>query len=111
MDPARRVELLKQAQAVMYEEQPMIVIDYPFVLQAVDTEEWQGWAPYVDGSVWNNFLYRGSYLELEPKTAEATSDEGSSSAAWIIVAVIAAAAVVGVVVWLRARGRGRAIEE
>ena len=35
----------------MYVEQPMIVTDYPFVLQAVNTEEWHGWAPYVDGSV------------------------------------------------------------
>jgi peptide/nickel transport system substrate-binding protein len=112
MDPARRVELLKQAQAVMYEEQPMIVIDYPSVLQAVNTAKWQGWAPYVGGSVWNNFLYRGSYLELEPKTAEATPDQESSSTVGIVVAVIAAAAAAGgLVVWLRARSRGRAIEE
>ena len=47
MDSAKRMELLKQAQAVMYAEQPMIVIDYPSVLQAVNTSRWEGWQPYV----------------------------------------------------------------
>ena len=71
MDPARRMDLLKQAQAVMYAEQPMIVIDYPSVLQAVNTSRWDGWQPYVGGSVWANMIDRQSYLELKPKVAEA----------------------------------------
>ncbi len=110
MDTARRVELLKQAQAVMYAEQPMIVIDYPFILQAVNTEKWEGWAPYVEGSVWNNFLYRGSYLDLKPKAAAAANGD-SSTTAWIIAGALLALAAVGVVVWIRARGGRRVIEE
>ena len=75
MDTAARMDLLKQAQGVMYAEQPIIVIDYPSVLQAVNTSRWEGWQPYVGGSVWNNFLDRQSYLELKPKVAEAAAED------------------------------------
>ena len=111
MDTAARMELLKQGQAVMYAEQPMIVIDYPSVLQAVNTSRWEGWQPYVGGSVWNNFLDRRSYLELKPKVA-AAEDGGDSSSPiiWVTVGVVAFLGA-GVVVWLRRRGRGRVVEE
>ncbi len=96
MDPAARMELLKQGQAVMYAEQPMIVIDYPSVLQAVNVSRWEGWQPYVGGSVWNNFLDRRSYIELEaegrrrrrrrkaaaPPTPSGSSSSWESSSAW-----------------------------
>ncbi len=110
MDPAKRMDLLKQAQAVMYAEQPMIVIDYPSVLQAVNTSRWDGWQPYVGGSVWANMIDRQSYLELKPKVAEAAASGGGSSSkvGWVAVVV---AAIVGafVVVWLKRRGGGRAV--
>jgi hypothetical protein len=107
------MELLKQGQAIMYAEQPMIVIDYPSVLQAVNTSRWDGWQPYVGGSVWNNFLDRQSYLELKPKVAEATAaaESGPSSTVWIVVGIVAAAVVVAVLLVLMRRNRGRAVEE
>ena len=112
MDPARRMDLLKQAQAVMYAEQPMIVIDYPSVLQAVNTSRWDGWQPYVGGSVWANMIDRQSYLELKPKVAAAAASGGGSSSktGWVVVVI---AAIVGafVVVGLKRRGGGRAVEE
>ena len=113
MDTARRMELLKQGQAIMYAEQPMIVIDYPSVLQAVNTSRWDGWQPYVGGSVWNNFLDRQSYLELKPKVAEATAaaESAPSSTVWIVVGIVAAAVVVAVLLVLMRRNRGRAVEE
>ena len=111
MDTAARMELLKQAQGVMYADQPMIVIDYPSVLQAVNVDRWEGWQPYVGGSVWNNFLDRRSYLELKPKVAEAADDEGGSSVMqWVVVGVVAFVGA-AVVVWLKRRGDGRAVEE
>ena len=114
MDVAARMELLKQAQAVMYAEQPMIVIDYPSVLQAVNVAKWDGWQPYVQGSVWNNFLDRQSYIELKPKvaadTATTTSGGSSSSTVWIVVAVIVVVAG-ALIAWLVLRRRGRALEE
>jgi hypothetical protein len=103
------MELLKQAQAVMYAEQPMIVIDYPYVLQAVNTSRWDGWQPYTGGSVWANMIDRQSYIELKPKVA-AAAESGASSTVWIVVGVVTAAIVVMAVLLLR-RGRGRAVEE
>ena len=111
MDSQKRIEILKRMQQIMYAEQPMIVLDYPSVLQAVNTARWAGWAPYVSGSVWDNMISRQSYLTVKPKVAATTTDQGSSSATvWIAVAA-AAAIVIGVVVWLARRGRGRALEE
>ena len=112
MDSAARMELLKQGQAVMYAEQPMIVIDYPSVLQAVNVERWEGWQPYVGGSVWNNFLDRQSYLELKPKVAAAeAASEGSSTTLWLVVGVVIAVALVVILAVLIRRNRGRAVEE
>jgi peptide/nickel transport system substrate-binding protein len=113
MDSAARMELLKQAQGVMYAEQPMIVIDYPSVLQAVNVERWEGWQPYVGGSVWNNFLDKQSYLELRPKVAvtEAQSKESSATLWAVIGVVIAAVVVVVLLIMIRRTRGGREVEE
>ena len=115
MDVAARMELLRQGQAVMYAEQPMIVIDYPSVLQAVNVEKWEGWQPYAGGSVWNNFLDRQSYIDLTLKadidSAVPVDGGGSSYTVWIVV-LVAVIVVVALVAWLVLRGRrGRALEE
>ena len=96
----------------MYAEQPMIVIDYPSVLQAVDTSRWEGWQPYVGGSVWNNFLDRQSYLELKPKVAEAaaTKSGGLSTAVWVVIGAVVLVGGSLLVVLLKRR-TGRAVEE
>ena len=113
MDTAKRMELLKQAQAVMYAEQPMIVIDYPSVLQAVNTSRWDGWQPYVGGSVWANMIDRQSYLELKPKVAAAAASGGGgiSSTMWYVIGLVVAFGGALVVVLLKRRGEGRAVEE
>ena len=113
MDSTKRMELLKQAQAVMYAEQPMIVIDYPSVLQAVNTSRWEGWEPYVQGSVWNNFLDRRSYIDLRPKSTDAATGGGSSgsSTMWYVLGVVVAFGGALIVVLLKRRGGGRAVEE
>ena len=60
---------------------------------------------------WNNFLDRRSYLELKPKVAETAGDEGGSSVMqWVVVGVVAFAGA-AIVVALKRRGDGRAVEE
>ncbi len=112
MDTAKRMELLNQGQAIMYAEQPMIVIDYPYVLQAVNTSRWDGWQPYVGGSVWANMIDRQSYIELRPKVAEAAAAKGggTSTIGWVGL-VVAGVAGSALVVWLKRRGERRAVEE
>jgi len=110
MDPQKRIEILKRMQQIMYAEQPMIVLDYPSILQAVNTAKWDGWAPYVSGSVWDNMISRKSYIDVRPKAAAAVAGDSSSNMLWIVLgAGVAAMAVV--VVWLLARGRRREVEE
>ena len=113
MDTAKRMELLKQGQAVMYAEQPMIVIDYPSVLQAVNTSRWEGWQPYVGGSVWANMIDRQSYISVRPKVAAATSDSsgGVSMAVWVVIGAVVLIGGSLIVVLLKRRDRGRAVEE
>lgn len=89
----------------------MIVLDYPSVLQAVNTARWDGWAPYVSGSVWDNMISRQSYITVKPKVAAAATDQGSSPATVWIVLAAAAALVIGGVVWIVRRRRARALEE
>ena len=88
----------------------MIVIDYPSILQAVNTAKWDGWAPYVGGSVWGNMINRASYLTLEPKVVAATSGGSASTSLWIALAA-AVVIVAGAVVLIARRRRGRALEE
>ena len=110
MDPQKRLALLARMQQIFYEEQPMIVLDYPSLLQVVNVAKWEGWQPYVHGSVWNNFTLRQSYEDLRPKIAASAAQGSSAATTWIVVAV-AVLAVAGVIVWLVMRGRGRAVEE
>jgi len=112
MDTAKRMDLLKQAQAVMYAEQPMIVIDYPSVLQAVNTSRWDGWQPYVGGSVWASMIDRQSYVELKPKVVAASATGGGiSKTMWYVVGFVVAFGGALIVVLLKRRGDGRAVEE
>ena len=89
----------------------MIVLDYPAILQAVNTAKWDGWSPYVGGSVWDNMISRQSYVDVKPKAAAAVTSEGASSATiWIAVAVVAVVAA-GAGALIVRRRRGRALEE
>jgi peptide/nickel transport system substrate-binding protein len=107
MDQQERLDLLRRMQQLMYERQPMIVLDYPSLLQAVDTAGWEGWQPYVQGSVWHNSLDRRSYVDLRPVEAAAADDAGVSAATvWMLAA--AAAVILVLVLWLVLRRRGLA---
>ena len=90
IDPEARLDRLAAMQQLMYEKQPLIVLDYPSRLQAVRTSAWAGWRPYVGGSVWHNFLDRQSYLALAPKAAAQKAGAVSPAlVGWIVVGVVA----------------------
>jgi peptide/nickel transport system substrate-binding protein len=113
LDTAKRMGILKRMQQIMYDEQPMIVLDYPSVLQAVDTSRWEGWQPYVGGSVWCNFLDRQSYLDLKPKVAESAAAKGGglSTTVWVIIGAVILIGGSSMVVLLQRRNRGREVED
>jgi len=89
------------------------VIDYPSVLQAVNTSRWDGWQPYAGGSVWASMIDRQSYIQLKPKVAAASASGGGgiSSTMWYVIGFVVAFGGALIVVLLRRRGDRRAVEE
>jgi peptide/nickel transport system substrate-binding protein len=109
MDGAARLDMIHRMQEIMYSETPEIVLDYPPSLQVVDTDEWEGWTPFMDGGVWYVSYNIETYLNLRPKGAE--DESGSSSSTLIIVIVVVVAIVAALAIWLVMRGRGKQAEE
>jgi peptide/nickel transport system substrate-binding protein len=95
VDPQTRLDRLSEMQQLMYAKQPMIVLDYPSRLQVVDTAGWQGWQPFVQASVWHNYLDRQSYLALSPQAVVTESRTISAALiGWIVAGVLAVVALV-----------------
>ena len=107
MDTQKRLDLLHRMQQIMYVDTPMVVVDYPDTLEAVNTAKWDGWTRFMGGAAFYSSFNMDSYLNVRPK---ATPLAVTSSSTWWL-ALAAAAAVIAVLVWVVRRGRGRALEE
>ncbi|HEX5018410.1 MAG TPA: ABC transporter substrate-binding protein [Actinomycetes bacterium] len=105
MDPAKRNELVKQAQQMVYDANAYIIYEYYDYLQAYRSDRYTNFTrqPTGDGPLLFQYgIY--SYLTIEPVT-DGGSDSDSTNTALIIGGVAAAAVLVGVIVWLATRGR------
>ena len=114
MDWPKREEMVTRMQQIFYEEAPYVVLYYPRMLMAYNTEKWEGWVPYPgdNGMVVNTNMNMDTYIQLHPKAGVTTTTSSeSSNTALIAVAVIAALAVIAIVLLLVRRSRGRAVEE
>jgi peptide/nickel transport system substrate-binding protein len=114
MDWPKREEMVTRMQQIFYQEAPYVVLYYPRMLMAYNTDKWEGWVPYPgdNGMVVNTNMNMDTYIELRPKVATITSTSpGSSNTTLIVGAVIAALAVIAIIVLLVRRSRGRAVEE
>lgn len=110
IDQAARVEIVKNMQQIVYEQNPMIVFLYPEYLEGYNDEAWGGWvrSPEGLGSIVYCIQNPDNYISVHP--AEAVADAGgSSSAPWVAIAVAIIVAVL-VVVFLVVRRRGREVE-
>ncbi len=103
-DPTRRNEITDEMQAILYRDNPYVILWYNVNLQAYRTDKWTGYRliPAGDGSPFWNML-RTTYIDLQPGEAEEESAAGLP--AWAYVAVILA--IVGLLstVWLSKRGK------
>jgi peptide/nickel transport system substrate-binding protein len=115
IDPAQRKSIVERMEQIHYEDSPEVVLTYPYQLEAYRTDRWTGWVrtpsdtPLWSGSALYNWMNRDTYTNVEPKMA--TANDGSSRTGLIVAVAVAAAVVVAVFVVLRARRRGKAVEE
>jgi len=113
LDPEQRKQTIWNAQQVMYEQTPWVVVAYPDFFQAYNTAHWTGWTRVNDGNG-PAFFTAGNvdtYVNLKPVTATDAATSGSSSTTWIVVAVIAVAVIALVAFLVLRRRRGREIDE
>ena len=100
LDPQKRKEIAHQMQEILYEESPYICLTYPKLLEAWNTERWEGWQriPQPNGAVAYISDNVSNYYKVAPKAAETTPESSSgSSMTWIIIVVVAVVVVVAIV--------------
>lgn len=105
MDQAKRYDIVKQAQQMVYDANAYIIYEYYDYLQAYRSDRYTDFTRQPSGDGPLLFQY-GIYSYLSIKPVSGSSDSSSSSNTALIVGGVAAAAVlVGVIVWLATRGR------
>ena len=118
IDTAQRIPLVQRMQEVAWEQSPYLIFAYPFQLEAYRSDRWQGVNPSptsyegYDGSAFYNYMNVDSYRFVEPATVgTATADAGANTSVLLIVGIVAALIVIGLIVWVVMRRRGRSVEE
>jgi peptide/nickel transport system substrate-binding protein len=113
IDPGERIPLIQEMQEIFYNGAAYAIVCYPYLLEAYDTDKWQGWVHVPgeaiseqSGAALYSFNNIDTYRFVEPKTAEEESGEGNG--ALMAGIVIAAIVVIVIVVLLLRRGRQRA---
>jgi hypothetical protein len=117
IDPAARIPLIQRMQQIFYEGAPYAVLAYPYLLEAYNTADWEGWTPVPgqaigeqNGAVLYSFNNIDTYRLVQPKVAVEPAAGGSSSTTLVIVVVVAAVLIVVALLLMRRRG-GKAVEE
>ncbi|HSL94403.1 MAG TPA: ABC transporter substrate-binding protein [Thermoleophilia bacterium] len=117
IDPAARIPLIQRMQEIFYNGAAYAVLVYPYLLEAYDTGEWEGWVHFPgeaigdqQGAVLYSFNNVDTYRFVQPKSAAEDTSAGGTDTVLIAVIVILAIAV-AVVSWLLLRRRGGGREE
>ena len=105
-DPAKRVEIVKQMQQILYDDWPYAITYYYDNLVAYRSDRFEGFVPQPapDGS----YLFQygtWTYENLKPVTATGLSRAGGGSSSAVIGGIVAAAAVLGALALLVLRRR------
>jgi peptide/nickel transport system substrate-binding protein len=107
-----RGAIIDEAQELIAEDLPVVVLNYWSDLQAYRSDRWTGFKP--SPNVENGLLLFGygttkSYLELTPVATEGGGTATSTSQglpAWIWIAIVGGIVVIGAVVVMARRGKG-----
>jgi ABC-type transport system substrate-binding protein len=115
IDPAQRKPIVERMEQIVYQDSPFLVLTYPYQLEAYRTDRWTGWvrtptdAPGWSGSALYSWMNRDTYTNVGPQVAAV--ETGASHTGLVVAVLVAAAAAVAALVVLRARRRGKAVEE
>ena len=82
IDPAERIPLIQRMQEVFYNEAAYAVLCYPYLLEAFNSDKWEGWVPFPgeaiseqSGAVLYSFNNVDTYRFVEPKVAAAADED------------------------------------
>ncbi|RSN24946.1 peptide ABC transporter substrate-binding protein [Amycolatopsis sp. WAC 01416] len=106
-DPAKRAELVKQAQAVLAGEYVDVVLDYDNVLEAYRSDKFASFTkqPQPDGAILEQSGYWGVYGATPADAAAPGAEESSNTGLWIGIGAVVLVVLVGGGVLLGRRGK------
>jgi peptide/nickel transport system substrate-binding protein len=117
IDVAKRIPLVQRMQEIVWQSSPYLIFAYPYQLEAYRSDKWDGVVPSpsnyegYDGAAFYNYMNVDTYKQVQPKVAtEATSSTGANTTVLTIVGVVVALIVIGLIVWILVRRRGRSVE-
>ncbi len=114
LDHDKRAQIVNEAQELVAQDLPEIVLNYWSQLQAYRSDAFTGYRPTPDvetGLLMLGYGTSENYLELRAVAPEATADSSSSGLTWWIPAAIGAGGIAIAFVLVARRGRNEEDEE
>jgi peptide/nickel transport system substrate-binding protein len=104
----QRKQIIDEMQQILYEQSPYIIMSYAIDMEAYNIEKWAGWvqSPSPGGAVFYSADNIDSYIFVHPVAAKATDSGGLSTGA-IVGIIVGVVVVLGIIVLLVVRRRGR----
>lgn len=108
-DPAKRADIVKQAQARLYSQAVNIVLDYDNTLEAYRSDNFSSFTkqPQPDGVIMEQTGYWGYYGATPASSAQNATSGGGNTGLWIGIGVVVVLVLVGGGVFV-AKRRGSA---
>jgi peptide/nickel transport system substrate-binding protein len=117
IDVAKRIPLVQRMQEIVWQSSPYLIFAYPYQLEAYRSDKWDGVVPSpsnyegYDGAAFYNYMNVDTYKQVQPKVAaETTTSSGANTTVLAIGGVVVALIVIGLIVWILVRRRGRSVE-
>jgi peptide/nickel transport system substrate-binding protein len=114
IDPAARIPIIQRMQEIFYDGAAYAVLCYPYLLEAYNTADWEGWVPFPgeapgdqSGSALFSFNNVDTYRFVHPVAAEEETGDGTSTALIVVIVLAGLAVVVVAALLLRRRGGPR----
>ena len=111
LDAQKRKAITYQMQEILYKQSPYIILTYPKLLEAWNTEKWEGWKriPQPNGAVAYISDNVSNYFNVAPRAAETTTSTSSGSNTTLLIVVVVVVVVVVGILLLRRRPKAEGL--